>query len=42
MLFLGGYTTMLLFTECNNKYTLAMQPIFWIVCVCLERKGYDS
>lgn len=32
-LFLMGYTAMLLLTECNNKYTIAMQPFFWIICL---------
>lgn len=32
-LFLMGTTAMLLMTECNNKYTLAMQPFFWFVCL---------
>lgn len=31
-LFLLGTTAMLLLTECNNKYTLALQPFFWMEC----------
>lgn len=31
VLFLMGCTALFLLTECNSKYTISMQPFFWIV-----------
>ena len=41
-LFLIGETAMLLITECNNKYTIAMVPIFIIVSIisCDSEENY--
>lgn len=37
-LFLIGTTAMLMLTECRNKYTIAIQPFFWMVSFVLCRK----
>lgn len=31
-LYLMGATAMLMITECRNKYTIALQAFFWIIC----------
>lgn len=37
-LFLMGTTAMLMMTECRNKYTIAIQPFFWMACFILCRR----
>ena len=37
-LFLLGTTAMLMLTECRNKYTIAIQPFFWMVCFVLSKR----
>lgn len=37
-LFLMGTTAMLMLTECRNKYTIAIQPFFWMVCFVLSSR----
>lgn len=37
-LFLMGTTAMLMITECRNKYTIAIQPFFWIACFVLSSR----
>lgn len=34
-LFLMGATALLMITECRNKYTISMQPFFWMACLSL-------
>ena len=38
MLFLMGTTAMLMLTECRNKYTIAIQPFFWMVCFVFSKR----
>ena len=35
-LYLMGTTAMLMITECRNKYTIAIQPFFWMACFALS------
>lgn len=37
-LFLMGTTAMLMMTECRNKYTIAIQPFFWMACFALSKR----
>ena len=37
-LFLMGMTAMLMLTECRNKYTIVLQPFFWMACFVLGKK----
>ncbi len=37
-LYLMGTTALFLLTECRNKYTISMQPIFYIACFALSEK----
>ncbi len=38
-LYLMGTTAMLMLTECRNKYTIAIQPFFYIACFALSEKS---
>lgn len=37
-LLLMGTTAMLMLTECRNKYTIALQPFYWMACFVLSKK----
>lgn len=41
-LFFMGMTAMLMLTECRNKYTIVLQPFFWMACFVLGKKRIGS